>query len=252
MVLGRFEKSVEEAISLVEFKVKNLKNSLNIESTSDKIKFLNEVAKILSKVDNAIEQEIYIEKIAKEYNVSKEAIYAQINKINRKNQNTQKLLEMPKINRTTSIQNKEEQMSEKTIKRENMVIALLINNGQNTYNKIKDVIMPEDFKLDKNKTILQKLYQELEKGNENVNSILNNIDDEELVSHITYIMAYDFEITDINKAEEDLIHTYEREKIISKRNDILKKLEDKSKSSEEISLLEKQLNDIIIKLAKMK
>lgn len=252
MVLGRFEKSVEEAISLVEFKVKNLKNSLNIESTSDKIKFLNEVAKILSKVDNAIEQEIYIEKIAKEYNVSKEAIYAQINKINRKNQNTQKLLEMPKINRTTSIQNKEEQISEKTIKRENMVIALLINNGQNTYNKIKDVIMPEDFKLDKNKTILQKLYQELEKGNENVNSILNNIDDEELVSHITYIMAYDFEITDINKAEEDLIHTYEREKIISKRNDILKKLEDKSKSSEEISLLEKQLNDIIIKLAKMK
>ena len=252
MVLGRFEKSVEEAISLVEFKVKNLKNSLNIESTSDKIKFLNEVAKILSKVDNAIEQEIYIEKIAKEYSVSKEAIYAQINKINRKNQNTQKLLEMPKINRTTSIQNKEEQISEKTIKRENMVIALLINNGQNTYNKIKDVIMPEDFKLDKNKTILQKLYQELEKGNENVNSILNNIDDEELVSHITYIMAYDFEITDINKAEEDLIHTYEREKIISKRNDILKKLEDKSKSSEEISLLEKQLNDIIIKLAKMK
>ncbi len=252
MVLGRFEKSVEEAISLVEFKVKNLKNSLNIESTSDKIKFLNEVAKILSKVDNAIEQEIYIEKIAKEYNVSKEAIYAQINKINRKNQNTQKLLEMPKINRTTSIQNKEEQISEKTIKRENMVIALLINNGQNTYNKIKDVIMPEDFKLDKNKTILQKLYQELEKGNENVNSILNNIDDEELVSHITYIMAYDFEITDINKAEEDLIHTYEREKIIAKRNNILKKLEDKSKSSEEISLLEKQLNDIIIKLAKMK
>ena len=42
-----------------------LKKSLSINSTSDKIKFLNEVSKILSKVDNNIEKEIYIERISK-------------------------------------------------------------------------------------------------------------------------------------------------------------------------------------------
>ena len=43
---------VENAISLVEFKVKVLKKALNLDNTNDKIKFLNEIAKLLSKVDN--------------------------------------------------------------------------------------------------------------------------------------------------------------------------------------------------------
>ncbi len=73
---------MDNAISLVEFKVKNLKKDINLENTSDKIKFLNEIAKILvSKVDNTMEREIYIEKIASGYNISKEAIYAEVNKL---------------------------------------------------------------------------------------------------------------------------------------------------------------------------
>ena len=78
---GRFNLCVDKAISLVEFKVKMLKKSMTTDTTSDKIKFLNEVAKILARVDNNIEKEVYIERISKEYNVSKEAIYAQTNKL---------------------------------------------------------------------------------------------------------------------------------------------------------------------------
>ena len=59
----------------------NRKKQLNLENTGDKIKFLNEIAKILSKVENTMEREIYIEKIAKGYNISKEAIYAEVNKL---------------------------------------------------------------------------------------------------------------------------------------------------------------------------
>ena len=78
---GRFKLAIDNAISLVEFKVKNLKKDFNLENTGDKIKFLNEIAKILSKVENTMEREIYIEKIAKGYNISKEAIYAEVNKL---------------------------------------------------------------------------------------------------------------------------------------------------------------------------
>ena len=67
----RFQKCVENAISLVEFKVKVLLKELNIENTNDKIKFLNEIAKILAKVTNQMEREIYVDKIAKEYKISK-------------------------------------------------------------------------------------------------------------------------------------------------------------------------------------
>ncbi len=61
----RFLKCVEQAISLVEFKVKMLKQSLNLDNINDKIKFLNQVAKILSNVTNSIERELYVEKDSK-------------------------------------------------------------------------------------------------------------------------------------------------------------------------------------------
>ena len=77
-----YKKLVDQAISLVEFKVKVLKKDLNLEIVNDKIKFLNEIAKLLSTVSNRMEQEVYIDKISREYNISKEAIYAEINKIN--------------------------------------------------------------------------------------------------------------------------------------------------------------------------
>ena len=72
---ARFQKIMNEAISLIEFKVKVLKQDLDLEVAGDKVKFLNEIAKLIAKIDNSIEQEIYIEKIAKGYNISKEAIF---------------------------------------------------------------------------------------------------------------------------------------------------------------------------------
>ena len=247
---ARLQRCMDNAISLVEFKIKKLKATLNLNQTNDKIKFLNEVAKILSRVESMVEQEVYIDKIAKDYMVSKEAIYAQINKLNNKNQNSKKALEMPKINRTSIISKKEDKVSEKIIKRDYMVISLLINNGKSTYNSIRGKISPEDFKFEKNKIILEKLFNEFEKQEPNINNMISNIEDEEIISHITYIMAYDFEITDDNKAEEDLINTYERERIIERRNQVLKFLEDKNLEEDKRKNLEKELNEIIIRLAK--
>ena len=78
---ARFRALIDKAISVVEFKVKILKQNLNLDNVNDKIKFLNEIAKILSKIENTMEKEIYIEKIANEYEISKEAIYAEVNKL---------------------------------------------------------------------------------------------------------------------------------------------------------------------------
>ena len=79
----------------MEFKVKMLKQSLNLDNINDKIKFLNQVAKILSNVTNSIERELYVEKIANEYNVSKESIYGEVNKLIYAKNTGEKTLEKP-------------------------------------------------------------------------------------------------------------------------------------------------------------
>ena len=66
-------------------------------------------------------------------------------------------------------------------------------------------------------------------------------------------MADDFGIQDINKCIEDLINIYNKERLIDTRNSIIKKLEDTSNmTQEEIKTLEMNLNDVILKLAKVK
>lgn len=244
----RFQKQVDKAISLVEFKVKTLEKELNLENANDKIKFLKEIAIVLSKVDNDIEKEVYAQKIAKEYAISKEAIYAQINKLERNNVGNTKILEK----RKSKLSQKEQPINEQIDKKEKLIIYLLINYTIESYKRLKDNILVDDFKNEINKTILKKLYEELEKGNSNMSNVIDWFEDEQIVNYISWILAYDFEITEVSKCIDDILNIYAREKVIEERNQILKQLENNELSAEETSALENKLNEIIIKLAKMK
>ncbi len=247
---ARFQTLIEKALSVIEFKVKNLKKDLDLNNVNDKIKFLNEIAKLISKIDNTIEKEIYIEKIAKSYDISKEAIYAEVNKLSYSSSKSEKFLEKNKpVIKHQKIQ--QEIVPEAINRRENTVLAILLMGDLNIFQVIKQNIKIEDFKVEINKKIIQKLYEEFEKGNSNINGILDDLDEEEQ-NHITMIMADDYEIQDIEKAIDDIIQNYEKEKINVRKFEILEELEKENISQEEKKLLEKELNDIIIKLAKIK
>lgn len=246
---GRFEKCVENAISLVEFKVKTLKKSMNIQTASDKIKFLNEIVKILSKVDNSIEREIYIDRIAKDYGISKEAIYAESNKMAYKEHRGIKAIERPIVKQIET--KRKEENSDALIKRENMIISLLINPEIDANLRIMEKIQPQDFKLEENREIAKRLYEHFQKGNSNSN-VLNLFNEENLVNHITSIMADDYEIADNKKAIDDFINLYEKEKLTNEKNEIIKQLENKDIEENEARVLEERLSEIIIKIAKMK
>ena len=102
------------------------------------------------------------------------------------------------------------------------------------------------------KEILNKLNEEYEKGNINTEDILDFFEDENTINYLSGIMSSDFEINDIDKCIEDIIIIYRKELLIQKRNDILNKIEKADLTKEEIASLEAELNNIIIKLAKMK
>lgn len=246
---AKFQKLIDEAISLVEYKVKNLKNKLNLENTVDRIKFLNEIAKLISQVDNSIEREVYISKIAKEYNISQEAIYAEVNKIIYANTNGEKNLNKPKqVNRVVEKRNEEKlNISEEIKKRENTIISILLENEDKRYEMIMENIKIEDFKYPLNKQIVEKIYEEYGKGNFNINSIIDLLSDE-LQSQITAIMAYDFGIEDKTKAIKDIIKTYEKERLNLRKLEIINLLENEQNEDEK-KKLEKELYEIIIKIA---
>ena len=247
---ARFQTLIEKALSVVEFKVKILKRNLDLNNTNDKIKFLNEIAKLISNVNNTIEREVYIERIAKSYNISKEAIYAEVNKLSYATAKGQKILEKskPVISHKKVEKNK---VSEAIVKKENTILSLLLMGDLNVFQIIKQNIKVEDFKDSLNQQIAKKLYEEFEKGNSNINSILDNLEEEEQ-NRITMIMADDYEIKDVEKAIDDIIQSYEKEKLNERKFEILEELEKEDINETQKKEYEKELSNIIIKLARIK
>ena len=249
----RFQMYVDKAISLVEFKVKMLKKSLDLDNVNDKIKFLNEVAKIVAKVENSMEREVYVDKISLEYKVSKDAIYAEINKLLYANSRTEQKLEKKVVPvKNISIQQDEQPVDVKTKRLESLVIYLLINYPDKSFERLTKLIDNNVIKIERNKAIINKLYEEHEKGNINIENILDLFEDEITVNYLSGIMSSDFEITDVDKCIEDVLVTYRKELLLQRRNEILGKIDNSNLTKEEVANLEAQLNEVIIQLAKIK
>ena len=245
---ARFKNLIDKALSVIEFKVKVLKQNLNLENVNDKIKFLNEIAKLIAKIDNSIEREVYIEKIAKEYETSKEAIYAEVNKLTYNSSKSEKILEKAKP--VIKHNENKEQVSETIKRRENTILSLLLTGELNVFEIIEKNIKVEDFKDNINKNIAQKLYEELRKGNSNINSVIDNLDEEEQ-GRITEIMADDYEIDDMEKAIDDIIKSYEKDKLTSRKFELVELMENETDEIKR-NALGQELNNVIIQISKLK
>ena len=243
---GRFNILVENAISLTEFKAKMLKNNYNLDNPNDKIKFLKEISKLLSEIDNKIEQEIFIEKIASENQISKEAIYAEVNKLSYSKESVEKILKKPIIKKEEVVE-----VSPAIIKRENMILYLLINDFEKMSEKIKYNITEDDFKLEVNKKIFNIIFN-LE-NKENILNSISNIEDEEIQTAVSQIVVQDYEINSEEKCLDDIINNYIKERLNTKKLEIISAIDNSENlNKEEISKLEEELSKVIIQLAKMK
>ncbi len=246
---ARFQNLIEKALSIIEFKVKVLKKDLDLNNTNDKIKFLNEIAKLIAKVDNTIEREVYIEKIAKGYEISKEAIYAEVNKLTYSDNKGQNVLEKAKpVIKHKKVEQIE--VPQAIRKRENTILSILLTGDLNIFQIIKQNISLEDFKDELNKKIAKKLYEEFEIGNSNINGIIDKLNEEEQ-NHITAILAEDYGIEDVEKAIDDIMKAYEKEKLAKRKMEIVELIETENDINKKKEL-GKELNNIIIRLAKIK
>lgn len=248
---GRFKLLIDNAISLVEFKIKTIKDDYHLENAKDKIAFLKKITAILAKVENTIEREIYIDKISEQYDISKQALYAEINKELYKGE-PEKILAKAVVK---TEQNLPFELDEKIVKRENMILYLLINYAEETKEIIKSNIRIEDLKIVENKTIFEKIMAQDDKESEKIIQAIANIEDENLQKHISEIMVADYEITSVPKCLEDIVLTYNRERLQNRKLQVIQELENPNLSNEESEKLWLELSELsnsLTKLSKIK
>ena len=147
---------------------------------------------------------------------------------------------------------KEPVINKAEIEREKMILYFLIEKYDEIGDKIVSKILAEDFKVEKYKKIYNKILEIANNGNNSIYKELSNLEDEDFQSVLSEIMFSEYEISSVDKFVEEIINNYEKNKLISRKQEILKEIKIENISKEETSKLENELNEIITKLAKIR
>jgi len=218
--VDKYKTLIDNALSLPEYKILKLKTGIKAGNTDDKINFLNKAAGILGKIDNTIERELYIRKIAKEYDVSEQSLTAETNKHIRKDMNKKRRMfkniqaEIPVKGLSTST------YSDKIIHDERMLLVLLCMENS-VYYKMRDKIGINIFSNEKNREIARILLEKL--GNNiyvGIAELLNIIKQEDIGDFVR-IIEQDCHCDDIKRAVEDKIKNLETYRIQNRQNEII-------------------------------
>lgn len=240
----RFKNCIENSISLVEFKVSTLEKELNVNNIDSKIVFLTKTAEILAAIENDIEREIYINKIAEKYNIGTGPILKEVEKKLYKKQEVV-ALDMQaltrKIHLTTSLRKKQEQY----------IVALLLSHDKNIQSKIFEKIEPKDIEDESVRKIYEFIINLKRDYDINKIDILSKLKDEELIKELTEIIYIDTQNADNEKLLNDVLISKHKEKLYLRRDEILKRL-DENISKDEQDILQFELNQIIIEISKLK
>lgn len=239
----RFSKLIDNSISLVEYKVRNLQKQYNMEDISDKIKFLSKLSEILAKVESNIERDIYVDKFSRELNVGKEAIVAEIEKnVFKKDSKINSFEQIKPVVDTSKI-------DKGILELENMIIYLLLQRDLKIYLRLSEVYSYEDSTLSSHKTLIKKLYEVYETGDINNKDLMALCETDEEHSILSELLIKEASKDDLEKLTIDIVRKIEIEKLQKRKNELIKSMQNAS-TEEERELLMAEINELVFKLAK--
>lgn len=240
----RLKNCINNAISLVEFKVSILEKDLDLDNFDSKVKFLTGVANILSKIDNNIERDLYIDKISKKYGMSPGPIIKEVEKGIKNKKSDEVELDMNALNKkmqlVTSVRKRQEQY----------IVALMLSKKKKVQEEIIKNISSEDIEDENVRKIYDFIMTLRNEYDINKIDVLSKIQDEDMIKEITDIMYIDISGYE-EKLLQDVLKNKKKERLFTRRDEIIKRLNE-NVSSDESDILKVELNQIVIELSKLK
>ena len=245
MGVERLKNCIDNSITLVEFKIEKYEKDLDLNNLDSKIKFLNNVANILSKIENNITRDLYVDKISEKYMIAKEPILKEINK------KISVKFEESDIT-TDSITNKYLLNIDSRKKKEQYIIALLLLKDKNIILATFKNIDVNYFKIEVLKKLFVKILELNEKYDITNIDIISKIEEEELLKELLDIMYINLDGIDKIKFLKDILFNIKKDNYLSRKQEIIERLEAKNITSDEKDILEVELLQIITEINKIK
>ncbi|QEK12344.1 DNA primase [Crassaminicella thermophila] len=240
-----FLKEVDNALSLIDYKIMLSKKENDLKTIEGRVKFVKSITKILKELKSPVEVDAYIKKIASESQISIEAIKSEIygnNMYNKRN------IEKKSILNTSKYRSKHDRYTNKYniqplkptekigyLEAERCLLKLIITNKE-IFNKIKTTITYKDF-IDKTNSKIAKFVYELYEENDfvDIKELLNQLSIDE-ISILHKIKHSIVPRENIDKALIDYINSMQKHKLMKMKIDIedeLEKLEKLENKTEE-------------------
>lgn len=240
----RLKNCINNAIALVEFKISILEKDLNLDNFDSKVRFLTGVSNILAKIENNIERDLYIDKISKKYGMSPGPILKEVEKGLKTKKQDDIQIDMNSLNKkmqlVTSVRKRQEQY----------IVALVLSKNKKVQEAILSNISSDDIDDENVRKIYDFILSLKDKYDINKIDILSKIQDEDMIKEITDIMYIDISGYE-EKLLQDVLKNKKKEKLFTRRDDIIKRLNENI-SDDESQILNVELNQIIIELSKLK
>ncbi len=147
-----FEKLIENAKTVTEHRLDVLLKGIDLEDPAQKIEMLSKASQIFSGIPNAVEREVYINRLAAKTGISAEAITSEVRKANAKNLRKEVQGELKKV---VSPQTPDRhRVSNRRQTAEAGLLAMLAESAK-VYTKLKDRLSPEMFGSEVHKKIFE-------------------------------------------------------------------------------------------------
>lgn len=243
-----FESLLTKAKNHIDFKIEQVKQNFNINNASGLTGFILEVSKILSKIKSPVEQDIYIDIVSKEYNISKDALFKEINTStsNKELNNKTNIKKTKPYNKKRILRSGEETAQDMLIKysliekdcfyyieKHTEKNFFKNNEALNLYNLIEDYFSKED-----KREIMTFLKEKSEEG------YIDN-------KYLNYINSLEVDLLNSKEIIRELIYKINTSSLEKERKEVLNKITeiDKKTFKDESDLTE--IQSLITKLAEI-
>ncbi|MBQ4129558.1 MAG: DNA primase [Ruminococcus sp.] len=209
-----FKYILENSGNDVEYRLFKIKQQHDLTSPDGRFAYLTHAVKVLSTLENDLEQDIYASKLSTEVSVEKNAILEQIKKAKKNKYKTEKQSEFKKIQ--TDISGRDDKINPEHAKKpratvaEQNLIAFLVNNVDKL-SFIQQRITPDDFVTEFNRKLFEYFSQRIKEGKNPLTTYTADFTSDE-VSSITYIISKYSQLACTDEAVVEYINTIKEEK----------------------------------------
>lgn len=164
----RFAMLIDGSRNAIEFELSRLRNNHDVQTADGKVNFLKEACKLFAGIHNPVEREVYITQVANELEISPQAIKAQIQSLDKREQSRQRRQQKADTNiyigRMAAAKNDvSRQVNLRYAMAEEGILYCLMKNPD-FYQTVREKIAPEDFVTEVNRELYTAMVKRLESG----------------------------------------------------------------------------------------